>query len=672
MLLYALTIFLGAFLLFQVQPVIAKIILPWFGGAAAVWSACMLFFQFVLLLGYLYAHFVVGRLRPKAQAVLHITLLCLSALLLHVMPSPAWKPSGNEDPVFRIVGLLTASVGLPYFLLAATGPLLQAWYARASQVAFPYRLFAVSNLGCLLALLSYPVLEEPYVATGNQARIWSLAYLGFCLLCAACAWISHREPRVEAAAAVPETAPEAAPPPSWASYMLWTALAACSCTLLLAVTNYITGDVAPVPFLWILPLSIYLLSFILTFEREGWYRPKLFAGLLALALAGMCYGLAKFGGETSLRYVISLFAGAFFVCCMFCHGELARSRPHARYLTGYYLTISLGGALGGVFVGGLAPRIFRGFFELPIGIFICALLALVVLRKLNWRLWAGWAVLTAALAVSLWIQQSKVVKGTRFMARNFYGALRVTEEGASGDADATRTLVHGTITHGLQFLAPDRRRLATTYYGRQSGVGLAILNTRRSAQRVGVIGLGTATLASYGRRGDYYRFYEINPLVIDVARKQFSYLADCPAVVEVALGDARLSLDREPGQQFDVLAVDAFSSDSIPIHLLTLEAFRLYFRHLRPDGVLAIHVSNRHLKLEPVVARLARALRKDALLIDTEDAENLVYGATWVLLTSKRDVFERLALENAGSPLTPMRGLRVWTDDYSNLFQIME
>jgi hypothetical protein len=672
MLLYALTIFLGAFLLFQVQPVIAKIILPWFGGAAAVWSACMLFFQVVLLLGYLYAHFVVGRLRPKAQAVLHITLLCLSALLLHIMPSPAWKPTGNMDPVFRIVGLLTASVGLPYFLLAATGPLLQAWYARSFQVAFPYRLFAVSNLGCLLALLSYPVLEEPYVATGNQARIWSLVYLGFCLLCGACAWISHREPRVKAAAAAPETAREADSPPSWASYMLWTALAACSSTLLLAVTNYITGDVAPVPFLWILPLSIYLVSFILTFEREGWYRPNLYVGLLALALGGMCYGLAKFGGGTGLMYVIPLFAGDFFLCCMFCHGELARSRPHARYLTGYYLTISLGGALGGVFVGGLAPRIFRDYLELPIGIFFCALLGLVVFRKLNRYLYSGWAVLTVALAVALWIQQRDFVEGTRFIARNFYGTLRVNQDGNLGDADATRTLVHGTITHGLQFLAPDRRRFPTTYYGRQSGVGLAILNTRRSAQRVGVIGLGAATLASYGRPGDYYRFYEINPLVIDVARRQFTYLSDCPAKVDVVLGDARLSLDREPSQRFDVLVVDAFSSDSIPVHLLTLEAFRLYFGHLRPDGVLAVHVSNTHLKLEPVVGRLAQVLGKSALLIDTDDSENDVYGATWVLLTSQPEVFQQPAFNSASSPLTPMRGLRTWTDDYSNLFQIME
>ncbi len=376
MLLYVLTIFLGAFLVFQIQPVIAKIILPWFGGSASVWSACLLFFQTVLLLGYLYAHFVVRYLRPKAQAILHASLLGVSLLLMHVIPNAAWKPAGGADPVFRILGLLTMSVGLPYLLLSATSPLAQAWYARTFQVAFPYRLFAVSNFGSLLALLSYPVLMEPYVATSHQARIWSVAFAVFCLLCTGCAWRSLRP-----AAAAPEEAatPVEEPPPGWPSHLLWVALAACSSTLLLAVTNYVSQNVSPVPFLWILPLSLYLISFILTFERENWYRPAVFAGLVALSLSGMSYGLAKFDGSTDFKYVIPLFAGGLFICCMFCHGELARRKPHARHLTGFYLAIALGGALGGIFVGGLAPRLFRGSFELPIGIFACAVLGVVTL-----------------------------------------------------------------------------------------------------------------------------------------------------------------------------------------------------------------------------------------------------------------------------------------------------
>lgn len=670
MLLYGLTIFISAFLLFQIQPIIARLILPWFGGAAAVWSACLLFFQVVLLLGYLYAHLLVRWLRPKAQFFFHMAALSLSLLALNVIPNPAWKPAGGEDPVLRIVLLLAACVGLPYMLLASTSPLLQAWYARTHHVAFPYRLFAVSNLGCLLALLSYPVLVEPLVATSHQARIWSISYVVFCLFCGAAAWRSRF-----VSAPPPETDEEAAivnGHPSWSSYVFWLALAACSSTLLLAITNYVSQNIASVPFLWILPLSLYLLSFILTFERDRWYRPGIYIGLLGLALSGMTYGLAKFDGSTDLKYVIGLFAGAFFVCCMFCHGELARRRPHSRYLTGYYLTIAIGGALGGVFVGALAPRIFRGYFELPVGIFACAVLGLIAFRRLFKYPQIPWAVLTVVLGYTLWTQDRLVVKGAILMVRNFYGSIRVTQDGQIGDPYATRTLVNGTITHGLEYMAADRRRLPTTYYGRQSGVGLAIENTRHSAQRVGVIGLGAGTIAAYGRPGDYYRFYDINPRVVEIARREFSYLTDCPAKADIVLGDARLSLEREPDQNFDVLAVDAFSSDSIPIHLLTVEAFRLFFRHIRPDGILAVHVSNRHLKLEPVVERLATALGKQNILVDTDDGEDLVYGASWVLVASQPDVLRQPALAAAGRAVQPKRGLRMWTDDYSNLIQILK
>ncbi len=670
MLLYAITIFLSAFLLFQVQPIIAKIILPWFGGAAAVWSACMLFFQFVLLLGYLYAHFVVSRLRPKVQVILHVSLLALTLVLLHIMPSPAWKPSGSEDPVFKIIGLLTASVGLPYLMLSTTGPLMQAWYARSHRVAFPYRLFAVSNLGSLLALLTYPPLVEPYVATSHQALMWSISYGAFCLLCAGCAWQARKEPPPEPEA-VSELAPAVNGAPPWRMYLFWGALTACSSTLLLAVTNYMSQNVASVPFLWILPLALYLISFILTFERESWYRRDIYIGPLALALGGMCFGVAKFDGGTDLRYVVPVFAGALLACCMFCHGEVARTRPHSRYLTGYYLTISIGGAVGGLFVGAIAPRVFRGFFELPVGIVLCALLGLFAFWRLPKAISAGWAVLTVTLAVVLVVQERNAVKDAIFMVRNFYGVLRVNQYGDLKDPNATRLLVNGTITHGLQYIAADRRRYATTYYGPQSGVGVAINNTRHSAQRIGVIGLGTGTLAAYGRPGDYYRFYDINPLVPEVARREFTYLMDCQAQVDIVLGDARLSLEREPSQQFDVLAVDAFSSDSIPVHLLTLEAFRLYFRHLRPGGILAVHVSNSHLQLEPVVERLATTLKKHALFVDTEDGPYEVYGASWVLLTDSPTLFAQPAFQRAGIPLMAKKGLRTWTDDYSNLFQIL-
>ena len=442
--------------------------------------------------------------------------------------------------------------------------------------------------------------------------------------------------------------------------------------MLLAVTNYVCQNIAPVPFLWILPLSLYLLSFIFTFGRESWYSQSVFTGLLALFLSGMCYGLGKFDGSTNLYYVVPLFAGGLFVCCMVCHGELAERRPHSSYLTGYYLTIALGGALGGFFVGGLAPRLFRGFFEMSVSVLFCAVLALVVFRHIYKWIYAGWAFLAIVLALTLYTQEREIVRDSRLMRRNFYGVLRVTQNGGLQDPFATRTLVHGTITHGLQYLSPQRRRFHTTYYGSQSGVGLAIENTRRSTQRVGVIGLGAGTLASFGRPGDYFRFYEINPLVLEIARREFTYLMDCQANCEVALGDARLSLEREPSQQFDVLAVDAFSSDAIPVHLLTLEAFRVYFRHLRPDGILAVHVSNSHLALEPVVQRAADVLGKRTLLIDTDDSSDLVYGATWVLVASRQEVFDKPAFRVGSSKIEVKRGLRAWTDDYSNLFQILK
>ena len=672
MLLYALTIFSSAFLLFQVQPIIARMILPWFGGSAAVWAACMLFFQVVLLLGYLYAHWSIRYLRPKQQAILHVVLLGLSILLLPVTPNPSWKPSGGEDPVLRIVGLLAIAVGLPYFLLSTTGPLVQAWYARAYRVAFPYRLFALSNFGSMLALLSYPVLVEPHVAARHQSQGWSAAFGFFAVLCAAAALHSARKPEPAPAVWGGEAGEAEAQAPAWSLQLLWMALAACASTLLLAVTNHVCQNVAAIPFLWILPLAIYLLSFILCFDSEIWYRRKLFAGLLAVALGGMCYALTEWQGSETVKIVIPLFSAGLFICCMFCHGELARLKPHSRYLTSFYLMVSLGGALGGLFVGWLAPHLFHGYFELPVGILACTLLAVVVFRDLSKWMSMAWAALAITVLVFLSLKERDTAAGARLLVRNFYGGLRVTDSGDLQKGDATRTLVHGTITHGLQMLSGELRRLPTTYYGKQSGVGLAIENCRHSGERVGVIGLGVGTLASYGRPGDYYRFYEINPLVIQVARREFSYLRDCPAQVEVVLGDARLSLEREPDQNFDVLAVDAFSSDSIPVHLLTREAFQLYFGHLKAEGVLAVHISNNHLDLAPVVQSLASALHKEALLFDTDDDEQEVYGATWVLLAGPGEVLRKPAFQQAGSPLEPRAGLRLWTDDYSNLFQILK
>ncbi len=674
---YALTIFTSAFLLFQVEPIIAKMVLPWFGGSAAVWTTCLLFFQAMLLAGYLYAHLVVKALRPRAQVWLHLALLAASLALLPVIPNPAWKPMGGEDPSWRILGLLAVTLGLPYLLLSATSPMVQAWYARTHEQAAPYRLFALSNAGSMLALITYPILVEPKLSTRYQAWGWSAAYVGFVLLCGAVAW-GAREGR-----AFEEEAEEPGDRPGWRRQLMWLSLAACASTLLLAITNHLTQNVASIPFLWILPLALYLLTFILCFEGRGWYHRSTFLKLGAVALGGMGYGLGDNFLNPRLIVLVPLFTIGLAVCCMVCHGELARLRPSHRHLTSFYLMIALGGALGGVLVGLVAPHFFTGYFELQIAVVWCAVMMVIVLRPaslglesrwLGYSVWIGSIAATLVLAGYLGYEVREFRTGSQLLVRNFYGALRVNDEGDDVDEPRLRKLTHGTINHGQEFLDTKRHLQPTSYYGYHSGIGLTILEAqRRLGIRVGVIGLGTGTIAAYGRPGDIYRFYDINPLVVGIARTQFRFLPECKANAEVVLGDARLSLEREPPQNYDILAVDAFSSDAIPIHLLTREAFELYFRHLQPGGVLAMHVSNKHLELEPVVDTLARALGKHAVVIDTEDDDdNAVFAATWVLVSGRQSFFQFPLIFKAATPVRNRPGLRLWTDDYSNLFQILK
>lgn len=752
MLLYALTILVSAFLLFQVQPVIAKIILPWFGGSAAVWTTCLLFFQLVLLLGYLYAHTLVRYLKPKTQRWLHGGLLLVSAATLPIYPRLSWKPSGTENPTAAILWLLCLTVGLPYFLLSSTGPLVQAWYARRFQGKIPYRLYALSNAGSMFALISYPVLFEPVFGTRLQAGLWSGGYGLFILLCALTA--------VHATSVGPikEYEEEAeAPRPTARQISLWVALPACASVLLLAVTNHLSQNVAAIPFLWVLPLSIYLLTFILCFEGEGWYRRNPYLQLLTVGLVCMAISNSvDSSGSVPIKIMLPLFSIGLYTCCMVCHGELVRLKPHPRYLTHFYVMISAGGALGGLLVGLAAPYLFRSLYELLFGLGLCAVLTIIVLSgdtEYDWFpkliepsriLMGAWALALAGFAIHRWqdpivtaaketirlaraaweppanfenyvtvaalaaiaaivlailhegrlrgamraftaelvalvlvgylmIEARKLTVGYRLTVRNFYGALKVRDSGPASDLTSVRTLTHGTINHGEQFIHPTRRNIPTTYYGWNTGVGIAIRELQKQgALRVGVIGLGTGTLASYGREGDYYRFYEINPLVPTIARTQFTYLPDCRAKVEIAMGDARLSLEREPDEHFDVLAVDAFSSDSIPVHLLTKEAMLLFLRHLQPHGILAVHISNRYLDLQPVLSEHAKAIGSLARVADTDDDNEMgVFGATWVLLAKPGMAFPQM-IAAATAELTGKRTVRLWTDDYSNLFQILK
>jgi MFS family permease len=686
MFLYALTIFISAFLLFQVQPMIAKIILPWFGGSAAVWTTCMLFFQVALLVGYFYAHFVAKRLSPKTQVIVHATLLGLSILLLPVAPSASWKLVGAELPALRILGLLVIAVGLPYTLLATTGPLLQSWYTRTHQGAMPYRLFALSNLGSMLALLTYPALVEPFLPTHSQTLFWSSAYVIFVLLCVATALKSWNKLESVGAPVVEESpAGDTVQEPASAlgRHIIWILLPACASALLLSVTTHVTQDVAAIPFLWVLPLSLYLLSFILCFDADGWYRRGVFMPLLAVALGGMTYLLWSSRPDVKLWVVVLLWAAGLFVACMVCHGELARLKPHPRYLTSFYLMVSVGGALGGVFVGLFAPAVFNGSFELPISIAATAVLALLVLHRdptsrfhsgRRRPLWWAFAVLTLGLCYALSYEVRQNVSGYRLLARNFYGTLRVSDYGTAEDEDGQRKLTHGVINHGEQWLHPSMRRKPTGYYCEASGVVRGLMASQREGpQKVGVIGLGAGVLSVYSRPGDQYRFYELNPLVKELAYKEFALLRESPAPIEVILGDGRLSLEREPSQQFDLLAVDAFSSDSIPVHLLTREAFAAYIRHMKPTGVLCVHVSNRYLDLVPIVQLSAQSFGKDAVVLETEEDDKTgCYATTWVLVSMSKGFFEQPAFHAVGSRPAIRAGLRVWTDDYSNLFRVLD
>ncbi len=674
--LYAATIFVSAFLLFQVQPIIAKIILPWFGGTAAVWTTCMLFFQTALLAGYLYSHWTSERLASRAQTAVHSALLLLSLLLLPVIPGETWKPTGAEDPTLRILALLGAAIGLPYILLSTTGPLVQAWFARAFPGKSPYRLFALSNTGSMLALLGYPFLVEPHIATRRQALHWSTAYAVFVLLCGACAWRS----RNLASTAVHDPATEvAAAAPSWRLWLLWTSLAACASALLLAVTNHLTQDVAPMPFLWVAPLALYLLSFILTFDSAGWYVRALFLPLTAASLGSMTYLLSA-DTEFQTPAKIAVFCTSLFVCSMSCHGEVAALKPHPRYLTGFYLMIALGGAVGGLFTGVVAPYCFPIYLEFPIAMLACAILVLIAVYMdsssgAHRHPWI-WLVGTAAvigLAVALTHHVRANTRSYRVIARNFYGGLRTADYGSPQSHDWTRKLTHGVINHGEQYLQDDRAREPTSYFGPSSGIGRAIREKDRDkAQRIGITGLGAGVMLTYARSGDRYRIYEINPLVIELAKSEFTFLRDCPAKVDLVLGDARLSLEREPPQQFDVLHMDAFSSDSVPIHLLTREAFELYFRHLKGDGVLVIHISNRYLSLEPVVARASAHLGKHSLLVSDDGDEDLgFFGTDMILITARKEFFNRPSFQGLQPPAMKS-AVALWTDDYSNLFRILK
>ena len=670
---YAAVSLLSAFLLFLVQPLIARAILPWFGGAPAVWTTCLLFFQSALLAGYAYAH-LSKRLEARRQVMVHAVLLLLTLLALPILPSTAWKPSGAELPVWRILGLLTATVGAPYLMLATTAPLLQDWFRREAS-GVPYRLYAWSNAGSLIALLGYPFAVERWLSIPQQAWVWSVAYL---LFIAGCGWVAVRVWNSGGAAAASPPITEDDEPPRTGDWVLWFAFAACGSGLLMAITNQLSLDVAAVPFLWVLPLSLYLITFIIAFAgkyRRGIWRPAFIVGV------GMMAALYKLGVEAGLPFQIAGSSFALFGGCMICHGEMVRLAPRPRHLTAFYLTVAAGGAAGGMLVALVAPLVFSDFWELPVFLLLpyVLLTAAVVRESPTTRRPITWVAMAGILwlgAAAFLIPAIRDYRDTITTARNFYGVLRVLED-RSEPEHPMRELRHGRITHGSQFLEPRYRNRTTAYYSMGSGVELAIDHHPRRQTggplSIGAIGLGVGTIAAYGRPGDTLRFFEINPDVERLARRYFTFLEDSRAAVDVVLGDGRLSLEREMGprpHRYDIMVVDAFSSDAIPVHLLTVEAMATYWQSLKDDGILAFHVSNRYLNLTRVVNGLAPGYQKQIVRIRTGDGLG-AFGSTWLLVTSNPE-FLRYLKENVlfGADIPAERPV-VWTDAFSNLYEVL-
>lgn len=695
MLIFAISVFLSAFLLFQVQPMIGKFILPWFGGTPAVWSTVMLFFQVLLTGGYAYAYWLIGRVKGPRQSSIHVglSLLALTVLIAlafvwssPVTPPATLRPFDVSSPVLHIFRLLFISVGLPYFVLASNGPLMQAWFSRIFPQHSYARLYSLSNLGSLLGLLAYPTLIEPNFSLRSQGWLWSIGFMMFGLLVV---WIAVRAQDRRAAPSFPlrgqpvteASSHGARPAPALMS--LWIALSATASLLLLSITNQISQEVAVIPFLWILPLMLYLLSFILTFSGEAGYNRKVYSILFVLSVALLLFVLFNLEA-TSIYLQIFVYCLLMFSACMLCHGELYLLRPAARYLTSFYLMVSIGGALGGIFVSLVAPVIFNGYWEFMVALAMTLALWLTILRAGRVTNHSAWARFMLAVFLLATVSLSLVggISGILFADRNFYGVIRVRELLPSGSNEPAYAMSHGVTVHGLQFIKPELRDLPTTYYIRDGGAGLALLNHPSAGKglKVGMLGLGIGTLAIYGQPGDEYRLYEINSIVVDLAEGQggyFSFVSDSRANITTVLGDARISLERELAegnlQNFDVLVLDTFSSDSIPVHLVTREAFDLYLKHLAPEGIIAAHISNLHLDLKPVFWQMSKHYGLQMVLIDYSGDNDGGYPTEWLLLARDPALLQIPAIQAHGEDMgNYFADIQLWTDDYSNLFQILK
>jgi hypothetical protein len=689
MILFATSIFLSAFLLFQIQPMIGKFILPWFGGTPAVWTTVMLFFQVLLTGGYGYAYGLINRGKGSRQSVVHIVLTALAILLMvglgflwasPITPPASMKPVDVTSPILDIFQLLVISVGLPYFILASNGPIMQAWFSRIFPERSYARLYSLSNLGSLLGLLAYPVFIEPNLSLINHGWIWSAGFVIFGVLTIR---ISYQVGKITQPASMESHDAPSGRRPSYALLSLWIVLSGAASLLLLSVTSQISQEVAVIPFLWILPLTLYLLSFIITFSGERGYNRKFYLTLFAASVVLLLFVLLNI--ETMHIYLqIVAYCLLMFSACMLCHGELYLLRPSARYLTTFYFMVSVGGAVGGIFASLVAPLIFNGYWEFVVSIALAVALWLTILRPARLENHATWTrfMISVFLLATLSFTVLDDYFGMLFSERNFFGIVRVNKVIPEGATEFAYEMTHGITIHGTQFIDPGLRILPTTYFVNGSGVNLALLNHPRAGKgmKVGVLGLGVGTLAVYGQPDDEYRMYEINSNVIDLAEGlggYFSYLRDSKAEITTVLGDARISLESElaagGSRNFDVLVLDVFSSDSVPMHLLTKEAFDLYLKHLAPDGIIAANITNRHVDLQPVFWKLAQYYDLSIVMINHAGSPNGGRASDWLLLARDPVLLEIPAIQTHAVDLSRYStDIQLWTDDYSNLFQILK
>ena len=686
---YSIVVFLGAFLLFQVQPLVARVLLPWFGGTASVWNTCMMFFQVALVLGYLYAHGLRIFLTPARSWMVHSVVLLLALLTLPVLPSDSHQPQGEGSPSGEIVRVLTLSVGLPFFVLATTGPLIQTWQSVSGSGSSdqqkshsPYRLYALSNTGSLLALLSYPFCFETFFRIQTQSTIWTVLFVLFVAICIFSGWQLRNVDSWHVNQG-PSSGTAKQKIRAWQP-VLWLVLSMIPSMMLLATTNLMCAEIASVPLLWILPLAIYLCSFIICFEFAAYYRRSVFVPLLFLGvIAGLVIALVNANASAALQIALPCFS--LFACCMSCHGELEKLKPHASRLTLFYLFVSVGGSLGGIFVVLIAPRLFAGFAEFQIGLIASLLMGLSIVcwssslsRVKKYAIgFAGIVVggiTTASLIATL---DSHNLDGVLFAGRNEYGIYSVKE------FRDRRIFISGTIDHGSQIFRPQPSLKPHSYYADGSGFSVCVKVQRdlagsetpaRDGIRVGVLGLGIGSMLSWAEPQDSFVFYEINPQVETIAREWFTFLPSFDQQSEVIIGDGRIELENElaagNSRQFDVLAIDAFSSDSIPIHLLTEECFQVYQQHLKQDGILLFHVSNRFIDLKPVLFRMADWNQLQATYIYHSESPGHS-GSHWVLVC-REAVAQHDLIKSAAVDYVSTTDVAHWTDDFASVTPLID